>query len=115
MAANGAIFKGGFRAFANGGIVNKPTLGLIGEGKHNEAIVPLPDGKSIPVTGGGSTNNNNFTINVTVDSEGGSKSDVEKTGGGDTKQAEQLGSMMTHAIQQELVKQQRPGGLLSEY
>ena len=41
--------------FANGGMVNGPTLGLVGEGKYNEAIVPLPDGKSIPVQmrGGG--------------------------------------------------------------
>jgi len=35
--------------FANGGLVTKPTLGLVGEGKYNEAIVPLPDGRSIPV------------------------------------------------------------------
>ena len=36
-------------------MVNGPTLGLVGEGKYNEAIVPLPDGKSIPVQmrGGG--------------------------------------------------------------
>ncbi len=53
-AANGAVWKGGFTAFANGGTVTGPTLGLIGEGKYNEAIVPLPDGKSIPVQLGGS-------------------------------------------------------------
>jgi len=58
-AANGAVWKGGFQAFANGGMVSGPTLGLIGEGKYNEAIVPLPDGRSIPVqmtgaNGGGS-------------------------------------------------------------
>jgi tape measure domain-containing protein len=35
--------------FANGGMVTGPTLGLVGEGKYNEAIVPLPDGRSIPV------------------------------------------------------------------
>lgn len=40
-------------AFANGGIVTGPTLSLIGEGKYNEAIVPLPDGRSIPVQLGG--------------------------------------------------------------
>lgn len=39
----------GFTPFANGGIVSGPTLGLIGEGKYNEAVVPLPNGKSIPV------------------------------------------------------------------
>ncbi len=48
-AANGAVWKGGFQAFASGGVVNQPTLGLVGEGKYNEAIVPLPDGRSIPV------------------------------------------------------------------
>ncbi|WP_163327589.1 hypothetical protein GFV12_05165 [Desulfurobacterium thermolithotrophum] len=51
-AANGDIFPGHFiplQAFADGGVVNRPTLGLIGEGKYPEAIVPLPDGRSIPV------------------------------------------------------------------
>jgi tape measure domain-containing protein len=47
--ANGGIAVGGFKAFANGGVVQGPTLGLVGEGKYNEAIVPLPDGRSIPV------------------------------------------------------------------
>jgi hypothetical protein len=58
--ANGGVAAGGWKpfpvtAFANGGMVNGPTLGLVGEGKYNEAIVPLPDGKSIPVQmrGGG--------------------------------------------------------------
>jgi hypothetical protein len=50
--ANGGVAMGGIgpiKPFANGGTVSGPTLGLIGEGKYNEAIVPLPDGKSIPV------------------------------------------------------------------
>ena len=52
--ANGGVAGGGWKpfpvtAFANGGMVNGPTLGLVGEGKYNEAIVPLPDGRSIPV------------------------------------------------------------------
>jgi hypothetical protein len=47
--AMGGIFSGGFRAFAKGGMVSQPTLGLVGEGRFNEAVVPLPDGRSIPV------------------------------------------------------------------
>lgn len=47
--ANGGIASGGFQAFANGGIVTGPTLGLVGEGRYNEAVIPLPDGKSVPV------------------------------------------------------------------
>lgn len=39
-AANGAYWAGGFRAFAKGGVVNGPTLGLIGEGGEAEYIVP---------------------------------------------------------------------------
>lgn len=48
-SANGNILRGGFRAFASGGVVSQPTLGLVGEGRYNEAVVPLPDGRSIPV------------------------------------------------------------------
>ena len=59
-AANGGIFKNGFKAFASGGIVNQPTLGLVGEGRYNEAVVPLPDGRSIPVKGAAP----NIEINV---------------------------------------------------
>lgn len=55
MFANGGIARGGFRAFADGGIVQGPTLGLVGEGRYNEAVVPLPDGKSIPVQLGSSS------------------------------------------------------------
>lgn len=46
--ANGGIVPGGFKAFASGGVVTNPTIGLVGEGRYNEAVVPLPDGKSIP-------------------------------------------------------------------
>jgi len=49
MFADGGIAKGGFRAFADGGLVKKPTIGLVGEGKKNEAIVPLPNNRAIPV------------------------------------------------------------------
>jgi hypothetical protein len=112
--ANGGVAKGGFRAFANGGTVKQPTLGLVGEGKYNEAVVPLPDGKSIPVIGaGGNSGDNNVTVNVTVDSNGNAKSDTQS--GMDGDQAKQLGYMVSQAVQQELMQQQRPGGLLSSY
>ena len=42
--ANGGIARGGFKKYAKGGIVRQPTLGLVGEGKMDEAVVPLPDG-----------------------------------------------------------------------
>jgi len=32
-----------YTPFADGGIVTKPTLGLIGEAGYNEAVIPLKD------------------------------------------------------------------------
>jgi hypothetical protein len=109
--ANGGVLAGGFRAFANGGTVNKPTLGLVGEGKYNEAVVPLPDGRSIPISGATGSTENNVTVNVTIDSDGNAKSDS----GMDGDRAKQLGYMVSQAVQAELVDQKRPGGLLSQY
>jgi hypothetical protein len=44
-----------FNKYANGGVANSPQLALFGEGDTPEAYVPLPDGRTIPVTmkGGG--------------------------------------------------------------
>jgi hypothetical protein len=39
-AADGAYWPGGFKAFAEGGVVNKPTMGLVGEGGESEYIIP---------------------------------------------------------------------------
>lgn len=54
----GGVFPGSFmpvHAFSSGGIASRPTLGLIAERGQREAVVPLPDGKSIPVSGVGAT------------------------------------------------------------
>ncbi len=64
--ANGGILPGHFNpipAFANGTVATRPTLGWIGEGRYNEAVVPLPDGKSIPVEMHG--NSGGITIHLT--------------------------------------------------
>lgn len=39
-AAKGAFWQGGFTAFAKGGMVTSPTLGLVGEGGEAEYIIP---------------------------------------------------------------------------
>jgi len=52
-AAQGGILPGHFseiKKFAYGGVATGPTLGMVGEGGSPEAIVPLPDGRSIPVS-----------------------------------------------------------------
>ena len=108
-AANGIV------PFAMGGLVDKPTLfkfanggagrlGLMGEAGP-EAIMPLrrlPSGRlGVESAGGGTTN-----VVVNVDASG---SQVQ----GDNNQAEALGRAVSAAVQAELVRQKRDGGLLA--
>lgn len=70
---DGGVMRGRrVQAFAGGGIARGPTLALFGEGRNAEAFVPLPDGRSIPVTmqgGGGGGGETNIYIQATdVDS-----------------------------------------------
>ena len=93
----------GFPTFADGG---RPPVGrasIVGE-RGPELFVPNRSGTIIPNNrlGGG----NNTSVVVNVDASG---SDVQ----GDEEQATQFGSAIATAIQSELIKQQRPGGLLS--
>jgi len=117
MALNQALFgsilgsggeKGGgllgaIGLFANGGRppVGKPSI--VGE-KGPELFVPRSSGTIVPnnkLGGGGST-----SVVVNVDASG---TDVQ----GDEAQAKELGSLISVAVQGELIKQQRPGGLLA--
>lgn len=114
VAANGMAFaKNGIQPFAMGGIVNKPTLfryadggagrfGLMGEAGP-EAIIPLKRGRDgkLGVAGGGTT-----SVTVNVDAQG---TQVQ----GDDNRGQQLGRAVAAAVQQELIKQKRPGGLLA--
>ena len=89
--------------FANGG---RPQVGrpsIVGE-RGPELFVPRSSGTIVPnnkLGGGGST-----SVVVNVDASG---SDVQ----GDDAGAKELGTLISVAVQGELVRQQRPGGLLS--
>ena len=117
-SANGNVLKGGFQAFAKGGVVTKPTIGLIGEGKDNEAVVPLPDGRAIPVMmsgGGASTTSTENNINVTVNIDGDGNATSSTESDQQSPDFNKFGEMISQTIQQELLMQQRPGGILSPY
>ena len=99
------LAKGGMMPrYADGGVATQPTY-LVGEGKQNEAVVPLPDNRSIPVNlkGGGGTTNT--SINVNID-QSGTSSDITSDEGG------ALGAMLDAAVQQTLERELRPGGIL---
>ena len=94
------------RTYASGGIANSPQLALFGEGSKPEAYVPLPDGRSIPVTmSGGASVGDIFNISVSV-SDAGSSSRGDNPGGRD------LGRAIASAVRLELLAQKRAGGLL---
>ena len=99
----GGGLLGALGLFANGGRppVGKPSI--VGE-KGPELFVPRSSGTIVPNNklGGGGTNN----VVVNVDASG---SDVQ----GDDAGGQELGSLIAVAVQGELVKQQRPGGLLN--
>ena len=114
----GGLFNGSLpfisSPFAKGGIVNKPTMfayanggtgrfGLMGEAGP-EAIMPLSRGSNgkLGVQSSGGVGN----VVVNVDASG---SEAE----GDSPKAKQLGSLIGAAVQAELVKQKRPGGILA--
>jgi lambda family phage tail tape measure protein len=92
------------RRYAAGGIATSPQMAIYGEGSRPEAYVPLPDGRTIPVTMKGGSDMGSVVVNVDA-----SGSSVEGNGG----QANQLGKVIGAAVQAELIKQRRPGGLLA--
>ena len=88
--------------FASGGRPPTGRPSLVGE-KGPELFVPKRSGTIIPndkLAGGGSTN-----ISVNVDASGSSVQSNEQQG-------KELGRVISAAIQSELLKQRRPGGLL---
>lgn len=106
--AEGGVAQGGFQAFAAGGVVNKPTIGLVGEGRQNEAIVPLPDGKSIPVDMKGAGQSMTTNINITMEGNGNGDDYANR------EQAQQLATVVEQQMDEWAVKNYRPGGLFNQ-
>ena len=109
--AKGNVYgANGIQKFYKGGVISEPTIfpfkngiGLMGE-KGSESIMPLKRGRDgklgVIAHGGGGT-----TVNVSVNADGTS---VE----GEYDRSRQLGQAIAAAVQQQLVMEQRPGGLL---
>jgi lambda family phage tail tape measure protein len=113
LNAMGNVYaQNGIQKFARGGIVDKPTMfpfakgiGLMGEAGP-EAIMPLRRGRDgrlgVQAANGGGA----VSVVVNVDASGSSTQ-------GNNNQAGQLGNVIGAAVQAELIKQRRPGGLLA--
>jgi TP901 family phage tail tape measure protein/lambda family phage tail tape measure protein len=109
--AKGGIMTGDgpvpLKTYARGGIAKSPQLALYGEGSQPEAYVPLPDGRRIPVALKGGGGGGNSVVNVNVDASGNSQVS------GNAGQGEALGRVIAQAVQAEMIRQKRPGGLLA--
>ena len=104
--ANGGIIpmaKGGIiKGYQHGGIAKEPTY-LVGEAGP-EAVVPLPDGRSIPVNMSGAAGNN---ITINVDASGQSTTTM------DGERGKALGVAIQAAVMETIQREKRPGGVLS--
>ena len=127
MFANGGIMTSDgpvpLKYYANGGIAKQAQVAVFGEGSSPEAFVPLPDGRSIPVTmtaGDSSTDSvggNNISIVINVSGDGSETSSETQSGssGGtndELAQSRQLANAIKSAVKSEIYNQSRPGGML---
>jgi tape measure domain-containing protein len=98
------------KKYASGGIANSPQMAIFGEGSMPEAYVPLPDGRSIPVTmKGGMGGGQHVEINITVHEGGRESSDTK---GSEAQNYRQMGERVKSVVREELAAQKRPGGML---
>lgn len=119
-AASSALFADGgimsskgklpLNYYSNGGVASQPQVAIFGEGRQNEAFVPLPDGKSIPVTmsgagGSGDVNNVNIEINVSKDGSEKDNSDNGRWG--------QMAGQVKNIVLKTIAEEKMPGGALN--
>ena len=122
VAKKGGRFGPGYAAggysskknnFSRGGMARGAQAGYAATLHGNEAVVPLPDNRSIPVTlNGAGGQNNNVTVNVAMDSSGNGKTTSSQDNGAD---GAKMGALIAGAVQKELQYQKRSGGILNPY
>ena len=107
----GGVFSNGGKVsgYATGGVAKGPGSGYPAILHGTEAVVPLPNGKSIPVDMKGAGQNNNVTVNVAIDGQGNARQDKQS----DSNEGANLGSAIAAAVQKELHNQKRAGGILN--
>lgn len=118
--ANGGIMSSlgsaPLHLYSNGGVANSPQLALFGEGRKPEAYVPLPDGRSIPVTMKGtidttSAGNSPVSIVIQVNHQDGNSKESTSTSGKNDAWS-QIANNVKGMVIQEITNQKKPGGVL---
>ena len=111
FAKDGGVMskKGMAPGYATGGVARGSSQGYPAILHGTEAVVPLPNGKSIPVemkSDGGT--NNNIVVNISTDGQSSSQ-------GSTGPDMDKLGNAVAAAVQIELQNQKRSGGILNPY
>ena len=102
-------------SMSEGGVARGRLSGYPAILHGTEAVVPLPNNRSIPVDLRGSTGDvNNVTVNVNM-GQGGDAGGLGSSMEGDNNDGLQLGKVIANAVQKELQNQKRSGGILNPY
>jgi hypothetical protein len=111
-ARNGGIISMGQKVpgYATGGVARGPGAGYPALLHGTEAVVPLPNGKSIPVDMPQNAGQQNNSVVVNISQDG--SADTSDSSGPDMQR---LGGAIAKAVQKELQAQKRSGGILSPY
>ncbi|KMJ44953.1 hypothetical protein AB204_11450 [Xenorhabdus khoisanae] len=115
MSESGAI---PLKAYSKGGIATSPQLALFGEGSHNEAYVPLPDGRSIPVSMNiadsdiGAGSDKNVIISISVVNQGGDSN--EESNSSNESAWNETAQKIKSIVLETMTEEKRPGGMLRE-
>ena len=95
----------GYRSYSDGAVSTGPSSGYLAELHGTEAVVPLPNGRSIPVEmQGKSGGTNNISVNVNM--ANGETTMTSDRGG-------EMGLIIAAAVKEVIADEQRAGGLLS--
>jgi lambda family phage tail tape measure protein len=119
--ANGGIMTEygqlALKKYANGGVANTPQVAIYGEGKKPEAYVPLPDGRTIPVTmtgagasSGGDGGIGSVNINITVNNDGSENTSSDSSESTLTDMAGKIRNI----VRETLLTETRPGGIIDK-
>ena len=97
--------------YSMGGIARGKDAGYPAILHGTEAVVPLPNNRSIPVDLKGAGQNNSVVVNVSIDQQGNATQDKQAS----SNQAGNMGAAIAAAVQKELQNQKRSGGILNPY
>lgn len=106
---HGGIVSNKMPGYATGGIAKGSERGYPAVLHGTEAVVPLPNGKSIPVDMPKNANNQNNNVTVNISQDGTTETR------GTAPDMEAMGQKVAAAVQKELQNQKRSGGILNPY